>query len=158
MAAPLAEQITAQLERAEGLYHRLVLVVAPSGSGKSEALGEVARLKRYPLLNVNLELSRALLELAERQRSLMCQQVLLDAVEDQSGSVVLLDNLEALFDCSLQQDPLRLLQRLSRNRTIVASCNGRIEGQWLTYAAPGHPEYRRFPSSGILVVAPPSAT
>lgn len=158
MAAPLAEQITAQLERAEGLYHRLVLVVAPSGSGKSEALGEVARLNGYPLLNVNLELSRALLELAERQRSLMCQQVLLDAVEDQAGSVVLLDNLEALFDCSLQQDPLRLLQRLSRNRTIVASWNGRIEGQWLTYAEPGHPEYRRFPSSGILVVTPPSAT
>ncbi len=44
------------------------------------------------------------------------------------GDVVLLDNLEILFDTALEVEPLRLLQVSSRNRTIVASWNGSYIG------------------------------
>jgi len=50
-----------------------------------------------------------------------------------AADVVLLDNVEVLFDVSLKQDPLRLLQGLSRNKTVVAAWSGEIrtEGRGL---------------------------
>jgi hypothetical protein len=66
--------------------------------------------------------------------------------------VVLIDNIEILFEVSLKQDPLRLLQQISRNRTVVATWNGTIAGGYLTYAATNHPEYRRYPAHDLLIV------
>ena len=40
--------------------------------------------------------------------------------------MILLDNMEVIFDVGLKQDPLRLLQGLSRNKTVVAAWNGSI--------------------------------
>ena len=68
--------------------------------------------------------------------------------------MILLDNIEILFDVGLKQDPLRLLQGLSRNKTVVAAWNGTIVEDSLTYAAPAHPEYRRYPMRDFLVASP----
>ena len=72
--------------------------------------------------------------------------------------VVLLDNTEILFDPALQQDPLRLLQHVSRNRTIVASWNGTVDDRYLSYADPGHPEHCRYPTGGLVIVVPSAVT
>lgn len=39
----LADQIMHQIDQAAMLYHRLILVVAPSGAGKTKVLQEVAK-------------------------------------------------------------------------------------------------------------------
>ena len=65
---------------------------------------------------------------------------------------VILDNLEILFDNALQQDPLRLLQSISRNRAVVASWNGIVNSGRLLYAETGHPEYRSYDSIDALIV------
>jgi hypothetical protein len=75
-----------------------------------------------------------------------------------AADVVILDNIEILFDPALQQDPLRCLQGVSRNRTIVASWNGSARDRMLSYAEPGHREYRRYTEvPAIIVHAGPSA-
>jgi hypothetical protein len=148
-----ADRIVEMLASVEELYHRLVLVVAPSGAGKTAALQDVASHTGAPLLNLNLELSRWMLDLAERQRALQLPRVL-EEVVGQCESIVLLDNIEILFDVTLQQDPLRLLQGISRNRTVVAAWNGTLENGYLSYATPEHPEYKRYPSHELVVVCP----
>jgi hypothetical protein len=100
-----------------------------------------------------LELSRRLLDLTERQRALQLQRLLDQVVAQPEGDVVLLDNIEVLFDEALKQDPLRLLQGISRNRTVVATWNGSIEDGHLVYAAPHHPEYRRCAVGDLLVAS-----
>ena len=152
MAAATSEEIIDQINQTHQLYHRLVLVVGPSGSGKTSLLQEVSKQTRFRYINLNLELSRALLELTERQRILRLP-LLVDEIIGQTGDqVVLIDNLEILFEVSLKQDPLRLLQQISRNRTVVATWNGTMAGGYLTYAAPNHPEYRRYPAHDLLAV------
>jgi hypothetical protein len=153
MTEPLSERVLARLERAAELYHRLVLIVAPSGSGKTAALRDIATRTGAPLLNLNLGLSRRLLELTERQRALQVPGVL-EEVVGRRDAVVLLDNTEILFDIALKQDPLRLLQGLSRNRTVVASWNGTTDAGYLVYATPEHPEYRRYSLRDLVVVCP----
>ena len=157
MTRHLSEAVRENIGHAECLYYRLVLVVGAHGAGKTGTLKEIAGRTGAPLVNVNLELSRCLLDLADRQRSRHVQQLLERIVGETGSDVVLLDNLELLFDVSLRQDPLRLLQGLSRRRTVVAAWNGLIEDGYIIYAAPGHPEYRKYPKDSILTVVAEAA-
>ena len=160
MAEPLADQVLQKIGEARELYYRLILLVGPAGSGKTRTLQEVSTSTSAPLINVNLELSRRMLDLTERQRALhlprLLGEIVGEATSDLSAAVqaglVLLDNIEILFDVHLKQDPLRLLQGLSRNMTVVAAWNGSIVDNHLTYAIPDHPEYRRYPIRDFLVV------
>ena len=153
MGESLSEKVLAQIGKAEELYHRLVLIAAPSGSGKTAALQDVATRTGAQLLNLNLEISRRMLDLTERQRALQLPRMLEDVV-GRDDPLVLLDNIEILFDVTLEQDPLRLLQGVSRNRTVVAAWNGTLDGKYLTYATPEHPEHRRCPLRELVVVCP----
>jgi hypothetical protein len=94
-----------------------------------------------------------MLELTERQRALQLPKVL-EEVVGRDEPLVLLDNIEILFDATLKQDPLRLLQGVSRNRTVVAAWNGTLENGYLSYATPQHPEHQRYPSREVVVVCP----
>lgn len=148
-------QLSTKIKEVEELYHRLFLLVGPTGSGKTKVLQDFHQENRAPLVNVNLELSRQMLEIPEAKRSYYLPRLLKDILSGKSG-LILLDNTEILFDTSLKQDPLRLLQNLSRNRSIVAAWNGRIEGEYLTYAAAEHPEYRRYPARDLTYLNFPS--
>ncbi len=177
MAEPLADRIIKGIDQAAGLYHRLVILAAPAGAGKTAALQDVRERTSALLINVNLELSRRMLDLTERQRALQLPRLLAEIVGASAADVVLLDNIELLFDPSLKQDPLRLLQGLSRNKTVVAAWSGEIrtDGRglraesiisnnsapitqssslYLVYATPDHPEYKRYPVRDFLVVNP----
>ena len=150
----LADRVIKRIDQAAELYHRLVMLVAPAGSGKTAALQDVHERTAAPLVNVNLELSRRMLDLTERQRALQLPRLLAEIVGASAADVVLLDNVEVLFDVSLKQDPLRLLQGLSRNKTVVAAWSGTIDGEHMVYATPDHPEYKRYPLRDFLVVNP----
>ncbi|RJQ83727.1 MAG: BREX-3 system P-loop-containing protein BrxF [Desulfobacteraceae bacterium] len=154
MAEPLADQVMSRINQAAELYHRLIIIAAPAGAGKTTALQDIHKRTGAPLINVNLELSRRMLELTGRQRALQLPRLLAEIVNASGGDTVLLDNIELLFDVSLKQDPLRLLQGLSRNKTLVAAWNGSVSGGYLTYAAPEHPEYRRYAISDLIIASP----
>lgn len=152
MGTPLHARIRQKLADASLLYHRLILAVGSHGAGKTEALTALSAERAWPRINVNLQLAERLLDLTQRQRAVRIAGLLDDIVKAAASDVVLLDNIEMLFAVELAQDPLRLLQGLSRNRTIVASWPGSFDGQMLTYAEPGHGEFRKYPAPQAVVV------
>lgn len=139
------------IQTAKELFHRLVLVVGETGSGKTTVLRAVAQDLSVNVINMNLAVSAILLDLTAKQRILRLPQIL-EQIAGRGSSPVLLDNLEILFDRHLQQDPLRLLQHISRNRTVVAAWGGSVSGEKLLYAELGHDEYRSYEASEALVV------
>ena len=156
MSIPLFKHLQAALHDLDGSYYRLVLV-GPAGSGKTPALLALAQQHGWPRLNVNLRLAECLLELTPKQRSVQAADRLAAIVADTAAEVVLLDSLELLFAVELLLDPLQLLQRLSRNRTIIAAWPGHFTGETLSYAEPGHPEARRYvrPDARAITVVRP---
>ena len=154
MSESLTDKILCKLSQTAELYYRLILVVAPSGGGKTTALKDVQEQTGAPLINVSLELSRLMLELTGRERARQSLRLLQDIVKNENSEVVLLDNLEILFDISLEQDPLKLIQNLSRNNTVVAAWNGTVDKDSLIYAELGHPERKRYPIKELLIVSP----
>lgn len=153
MPASLIEQIEAQIRDIKNAYHRLLLVVASGNSGQVSALHSLAKENGFLYVNLGFALSQKLLELTERQRALRAPRLIEDILGAPGEQIVLLDHIELLFDVSLQQDPLRLLQGLSRNRTIVAIWSGSVQGNYLIYARPGHPEYRYYPTKDLNIIA-----
>jgi hypothetical protein len=79
-------------------------------------------------------------------------RLLADIIGSTGGETVFLDNIELLFDEELKVDPLRLLQSLSRNITVVAAWNGDTVNGSVTYAEVNHPEYRRYSAEDLLLI------
>jgi hypothetical protein len=152
VTSSLAAQIEEVLPRTNDAYYRLILAVGPARLGKTAALAELAASHNWPRLNVNLRISEMLLSLTQRLRAVRVASILDNVVREEASDVVLLDNIELLFATELAQDPLRLLQSLSRNRTIVAAWPGTFDGKSLTYAEPGHPEVRRYSTPQAVIV------
>jgi hypothetical protein len=150
-------RINDAVSHAPGRYCRLILLVGPSGSGKTGVLQEFSAKTGKNIINVNLEMSKALLEIPVNRResrvSRIFNAILRDAANASPESLVLLDNLEVLFDKSLKQDPLILLQGGSRNYTVIASWNGTYAKGKLTFAVPDHPEYRYYDTIDAQIIA-----
>jgi hypothetical protein len=148
----LVQAIENRLPQAAHLYYHLIVVAGAAGTGKTAALRTLSRRLGTEPVNVNLELSRRLLEVAERRRPLAVMPALQEIVRAREGEVVFLDNLEMLFHPALRQDPLRCLQLLARQRTVVATWSGTFANGDLAYGEPGHAEYCRRRAIDFLVV------
>lgn len=158
MRTSVYEKIKRSIQAAEWQYYRLVLLVGEDTLSKNAALKEAAKEFSSPIINVNLKLSQKLMELTPRQRCLLLPGILNALAEQalsptgQAAPLVLLDNIDILFDINLGNDPLRLLQTLSRNRTVLAWWNGTIRSGRLIYAENGHQEYRSYHKPDALIV------
>jgi chromosomal replication initiation ATPase DnaA len=148
----LVAKLEEAIKQAAGQYYRLVILAGLPGSGKTAAMQAVAQQDGHPYLNVNMELSKRLLELTRSQRSRQVERLFKEVIASVPGDVVLLDNMEVLFDPALEVECLRLLQVSSRNRTVVASWNGTCKDGTLIYAEPGHPEFVQFKQTEAVVV------
>ena len=138
----LVERLESAIGNASKGYNKLMILVGGIGSGKTESLLALSQAKGHPYVNLNLELSRRLLDLSKKERISMLQRCVEEIIDSLHSDIVLLDNTELLFSQELKVDVPRLLRSLSRTRTIVFSWSGASDGYSITYADPRHPEYR----------------
>lgn len=125
MLEQVYSEVKKSLHSAESLYYSLVLLVGQSGTRKSKILNKLAQELGTSVINANLIISGQLLEFTSKQRALRLPSIL-DEICSHAKSIVILDNIEVLFDKSLMQDPLKLLQSISRNRIVLSSWNGKF--------------------------------
>lgn len=148
----ILNELTTAVDEAGRSYHRLALLIGPSNSGKTQLLRQLGEANGCNVLNVNLEFSRRMLDVSRGRRPKQADRVFREIITSQSTDIVLLDNMEVLFDTALRLDPLRLLQLASRNHTVVASWNGTLNDGMLNYAEPDHPEYKSYRNVDAITV------
>ena len=152
MSEQWVDETVGLIEPATELYYRLILVVGRGQSGKTRLLRLVSERAGGTYVNVGLEMSKRLLDAERQQWPLHASEWFGDLISHATGEPILLDNLEVLFHPALQLDPLPLLQRTSRSRTVIAAWHGTMDNHNLLYANAGHPEFRRYPADELLTV------
>ncbi|MFA7523686.1 MAG: BREX-3 system P-loop-containing protein BrxF [Halothiobacillaceae bacterium] len=133
------------------LHSKLILLVGRPGCGKSALLAELANQRGMKVMNVGAVLGKRLAALAQRQRALQANVAMRELADEYaSGDLVLLDNIELLFDRALKLDPLDLLKRHAHARRVVAVWPGELRDGRLSYAEMGHPEYQDYGLEGVV--------
>jgi Cdc6-like AAA superfamily ATPase len=145
------EQVESILENLTGSYHRLIVIVGRQGVGKTELIRNLVSKLQWPQVNLNLMLSEALMPYQQQKRPVVVSSLFYEFFETESLGY-LIDNTELLFDKSLKINPIYLLKNVSRNRTIVCSLNGQMNGNDFIYAETNHPEYFRETLNDINII------
>ncbi|NCC30754.1 MAG: BREX-3 system P-loop-containing protein BrxF [Chloroflexia bacterium] len=139
------------------LNSKLILLVGSSRSGKTQLLRQLGNKLNIEPLNVGLELGRRLAATPNNKRGfsageLLREIALLETFGERGEAPLLLENLELLFEPSLQINPLDLVRRLAHSRRVVAVWPGELRGDRLLYADMGHPEHRDYSQDGVVVL------
>jgi hypothetical protein len=135
-------ELQREISLATSRYSKLVLIVGGDDAARSAALHEYAALAGSRPLNVGLRIASVLVSSPTRRRPMLAVDAFQNALDEFGGvGIGLLNHLEALFLKELQLDPLKLLLDSARNFVLVANWPGFREGERLSYAMPGHPEY-----------------
>jgi len=152
----------AKLERLIGeigdLNSKLILLVGPGRSGKTQLLRQLGAKLDIEPLNVGLELGRRLAATPNNKRGFLAGELLREIAlhdeqtQERTEAPLLLDNLELLFEPSLQINPLELVRQLAHSRRVVAVWPGELRGDRLVYADMSHPEHRDYSRDGVVVL------
>lgn len=147
----MIEELDQLVEDISGVNSKLILLIGLPRSGKSNLLQELAGRREMRVLRVGAALGCRLLTEPSTQRHLQAAD-LLKAVADQfvSQGLLLMDNIELLFDRTLQLSPLDLLKRHAHARRVVAVWPGELRDGRLAYATTGHPEYQDYGVDGLV--------
>lgn len=144
------EQLIGEIDN---LNSKLILLVGPRRSGKTQLLRQLSAKLNIKPLNVGLELGRRLAVTPNNKRGFSAGELLREiADKKRTEEPLLLDNLELLFEPGLQINPLDLVKRLAHSKRVVAVWPGELRSDRLVYADMSHPEYRDYSREGVVVL------
>lgn len=147
----MIDKLDRLVEDLSGLNSKLVLLVGPRQSGKTDLLVQLSARRQIRVLNVGAALGRELLVVPSSRRHLQAADLLKGLADDfASLGLLLMDNLELLFDRTLQLSPLDLLKRHAHARRVVAVWPGELRDARLSYATTGHSEHQDYGIDGLV--------
>jgi hypothetical protein len=147
----MIEKLDHLVEDISGLNSKLVLLIGPPQSGKSNLLGQLSARRQTRLLSVGAALGRELLTVPSTRRHLQAADILKDLADEFScHGLLLMDNIELLFDQTLQLSPLDLLKRHAHACRVIAVWPGDLREDRLSYATTGHPEHQDYGVDGLV--------
>lgn len=147
----MIEQLDRLVDDISGLNTKLVVLIGSPGAGKSQLLRQLAARRKAAVMNVGAILGRELLTVPSTRRHLHAADMLKElAGVFVSQGLLLLDNIELMFDRTLQLSPLDLLKRHAHARRVVAVWPGELRDARLSYATTGHPEHQDYGIDGLV--------
>ena len=107
---------------------KLLLLIGPPNSGKSDLLGQLAQRRELKVLNVGTALRPLFFTIQSPRKHLQVADFLEGLADKFShNSLLLIYNIKLLFDQELKLNPLDLLKRNSQARSIVAAWPGALD-------------------------------
>lgn len=136
------------VERVANYRNQLILLYGDQAACMRQ-LESYGNASETTVKNLNLELSALLLEEPVQDRMRTSVLITEDWLRKAEGDVLLLSHIEFLFDAALGLDPIKVLLNSSKNKTIVAVWPGTSANNQLSYAKPGHHEYKHYKSTDL---------
>lgn len=149
----MIEQIVQLISEIAFFNSKLILLVGPSRSGKTQLLRQLGATYNVEPLNVGQELGRRLAGTPNYKRGFSAGELLREIADNErTEDPLLLDNIELLFEPGLKINPLELVKRLAHSKRVVAVWPGELRGDRLVYAEMSHPEHRDYSRDGVVVL------
>lgn len=153
MTSSEMQKLVQQVTSLSDLNAKLLLLVGSVAAPENSILHQLGAKLGVNAINLCLELSRRLAAIPRNNRALMMSEILKEiACHASSQDLLLLENIEILFEPSLQIDPLDILRKLAHSRRVVAVWPGELRGERLVYADISHPEHRDYSREGVVVL------
>ncbi|GGA50451.1 ATPase AAA [Kroppenstedtia guangzhouensis] len=146
----LLVQLGEKMDQVRSQRHRLIFLVHTEE--KKQSLTELLKQLDAVHMNLSLLLSERLKEHPLNKRPLKVGRMVSEIVHQTESETLCFDQIELIFHPDLQQDPLRLFESVSGNKTILVCWPGEYDGNALSYAQPGHPEYMKIPFPQAFVL------
>ncbi|SFA83174.1 hypothetical protein SAMN04488072_102181 [Lentibacillus halodurans] len=132
------QAINRELTNIQLKRHQLIFLVTEQFKKDIKCVSESLEV---PYVNVNYELSEVLKDLPLKKRPRQVSEFLTKIVRNKNADTLVIDNIEILFDPQLQQNPVLLLENISRNVTLIVGWKGHYSGRKLVYSEPEYYDY-----------------
>ncbi|MEI7996044.1 MAG: BREX-3 system P-loop-containing protein BrxF [Methylococcaceae bacterium] len=147
----MIENLERLVDEIGAVQSKLILLIGAPRSGKTAVLCALAKSRHITPLNVGAALGSRLAAIPHKQRHLEASTLLRELTDKYANDdLLLIDNIELLFDRTLQLDPLDLLRRHAHARRVIAVWPGELRNGRLTYADIGHPEHQDYSLDGVV--------
>ena len=145
------EELDSIVDKIGDLNSKLVLLVGDPKSGRSHLLFELSKRRQASLVNVGAALGRSVLTVPISHRHRRAAELLKNQADGVAkDGLLLLYNIELLFDKTMRLNPIDFLRRFAQVRKVVAVWPGDLSNDRLTYACVGHPEHRDYAVTGVV--------
>jgi hypothetical protein len=151
MNSDLLDALQEAVDDSHALRHKMVIVTGSQQVQDAQLVNRIVQQLNARRINVNEELSEALLDVPQEQRQLWARDWLTERVRNADENVIVLTDIELVFAEQLRLRPMSLLEALSRHKPIILMWPGEYDGSHLIYAEPGHPEYIKRKPEGIVI-------
>ena len=152
-ALDVIDKLDHLVDNAANQNSKLVLLVGLPRTGKSALLDQLAERRKTQVINVSVKLGRQLASVPVAQRPLRAGQLLRGIIDETTHrGILIMDNIELLFDKTLELNPLKFLQQHSHEHCVVAAWPGEIKMERLTYAVARNPEYRSYATADLALL------
>lgn len=149
MNLKIIDQLTQAIQIIDKQYYKQIYIIEYKRGNSVKVFSEQ---NNFPLINVNLALTKGLQLIPEHRRKFKVPDLLNEIINAENSAVVCIDFFELLFEPSLQQNPFELFKNISRNKTLVIAWREKIDKTNFIYAEPSHIEYKKYPIDGTLVI------
>lgn len=137
MNTDVMQAIKKELNSIQLRRHQLMFLVTDNFKNETRFVSDGLEV---PYVNVNFELSEMLKDLPLKRRPRKVNEFLKKIVREKNADTQVLDQIEILFDPQLQQNPVLLLEDISRNYTLIVEWKGQYYNRKLVYGEPEHDE------------------
>ena len=114
------------LEELKRSYHKLLIIC----NRNSDLLSDCMTSLGIPMINLNLELSKALLKEPSSRRSRRAGEIVAEIIRECKSGKIYFNHIELLFHPTLQLDPIKLFLNLSRNKVLIISWSGNLRTEY----------------------------
>lgn len=147
----MIDDLISRSEDLARLNSKLLLIIGNPQSGKTKLLRDFSKINGIDVLNAGATLGHKLLNYPTSQRRIVVNEIFRELSQEFiKRDYLLIDNIEILFDKSLQLNPLDFLKRHAHACCIIAAWPGELRGFRLSYATIGHPEHRDYGIDGLV--------
>ena len=149
----MVDELDHLVDEIASVHSKLIVLIGPPRTGKTALLRALAKRRNASLLGIGTSLGSRLSAIPQKQRHLQANGILRELADQHAkDDLLLIDNIELLFDRTLHLDPLDLLKRHAHAFRMVAVWPGELSNGRLCYAPLQHAEHREYATGGVTIL------